>query len=529
MVYNSAMRVGHQAIFEQLRRDILAGKYDGENTLPSETTLARKFGVSRPTISLGGQDMKLKRRDFIRLTGASAAGIAAFGRCGSSSAAEKPSAPSAYSKALETAYDVDVFVAGGGPSGVAAAVSAARSGAKVFLAESTGAFGGMATSAFVPAFAQFTDGVNFLADGFGREVREIACAGSPTIYDGWVVLNPEKLKVFYDGVVQKAGVTFSFYTNVVDAVAEGDRIAYAVLASKRGLFAVRAKTYVDCTGDGDMLAFAGGKFEFGENGDREVQPPTLCSIWSGIEFDKRTIGDQTALPKAIEDGVFSVPDLHLPGFFKNIPGVPKVGIGNVGHVFGVDSTDERSLTKAMLDARRRLPEYERYYKKYLTGYEKMQLVCTAPNLGVRESRRFVCDYMLDEKDFLSRAVFPDEIGRYAYPIDLHTSKADAAEFKKMWAEFKKKYRYKKGESYGIPYRSLLPVSFSNALVAGRCLGASRKMQASIRVMPGCFITGQAAGVAAALAAKVGGETRQVKASDLQVALRAVKAYVPNIA
>lgn len=462
----------------------------------------------------------MKRREFLK-----AAAFAACAPAAVKAAEARVKAPGSYSRALETTYDVDVFVAGGGPSGIAAAVSAAKSGAKVFLAESTGAFGGMATAAFVPAFAQFGDGVNFLADGFGRAVREKACAESRTIYDGWVILNPEKLKVFYDGAAQAAGFAFSFYTNVVDAVAEGDRIAYAVLASKRGLFAVRAKTYVDCTGDGDLLAFAGGRFEYGDDMNREVQPSTLCSIWSGIEFKKRTKGDQSALQAAIDDGVFTVPDLHLPGFFNNIPGVPKVGIGNVGHVFGVDATDERSLTKAMLDARRRLPEYEKYYKNYLTGYENMQLVCTAPNLGVRESRRFVCDYMLSEPDFLRRAEFADEIGRYAYPIDLHVSKADAEAFKKMWADFRTKYKYKKGESYGIPYRSLLPVSFSNALVAGRCLGADRKMQASIRVMPGCFITGQAAGTAAALSARLGGETRKVQPADLQAALRKLGAYV----
>ena len=468
----------------------------------------------------------MRRREFMAMAAAACTGAA--GAHGEKTAAVvSKGGAHRYVRNLDTAYDVDVFVAGGGPSGVAAAVTAARCGAKVFLAESTGAFGGMATAAFVPAFAQFTDGVNFLADGFGREVREIACAGTPDIYEGWVVINPERLKSFYDGVAQRAGVEFSFFTNVVDAVANDGRIEYAVLSSKRGLFAVKAKTYVDCTGDGDMLAFAGARFGYGTNGDREVQPPTLCSIWSGIDFSRRTCADQEKLPEAIKDGVFSVPDLHLPGFFREIPGVPGVGIGNVGHVFGTDAADERSLTAAMLDARKRLAEYERYYKKYLNGYEKMALVCTAPRLGVRESRRFVCDATLSEKDFLARAVFPDEVGRYAYPIDLHVSKADAEAFKKMWHEFRTKYRYKKGESYGIPFRSLVPKSLSNALVAGRCLGADRKMQASIRVMPGCFITGQAAGAAAALAAGHGGDVRALDVKTLQKRLKQLGAYLPN--
>lgn len=434
-----------------------------------------------------------------------------------------------YARDLEVAHDADVFVAGGGPSGVAAAVTAAKCGAKVFLAESTGAFGGMATAAFVPAFAQFTDGVNFLADGFGRQVRERACAGTADLFDGWVPINPERLKSFYDEAVREAGVDFSFFTNVVDAVTEDGRIAYAVLSSKRGLFAVQARVFVDCTGDGDLLAFAGAPFEYGTDGDREVQPPTLCSIWSGIDFRQRTGADQAKLPQAIAAGVFSVPDLHLPGFIGEMPGVSGVGIGNVGHVFGTDATDERSLTEAMLDARRRLAEYGRYYRECLKGYEKMALVCTAPRLGVRESRRFVCDYTLSESDFLSRATFPDEIGRYAYPIDMHASKADAEAFGKMWEDYSEKYRYGKGESYGIPYRALTPKTLSNALVAGRCLGADRKMQASIRVMPGCFITGQAAGAAAALAAESGGDVRGFDVKTLQSRLKGLGAYLPRLA
>lgn len=456
-----------------------------------------------------------------------ACAVGAGARSASASSGRTPGSAGRYVRDLETSYDVDVFVAGGGPSGVAAAVSAARCGAKVFLAESTGAFGGMATAAFVPAFAQFTDGVNFLADGFGREVREVACAGTTDIYEGWVVINPERLKTFYDGAVQKAGVSFSFFTNVVDAETRDGRIEYAVLSSKRGLFAVKAKTYVDCTGDGDLLAYAGAEYEYGTDGDRDVQPSTLCSVWSGIDFGRRSCADQEKVAKAVEDGVFSVPDLHLPGFFRAVPGVPKVGIGNIGHVFGVDATDERSLTAAMLDARRRLPEYERYYKKYLTGYENMSLVCTAPRLGVRESRRFKCDYMLSEKDFLSRAVFEDEIGRYCYPIDLHVSKADREAFKAMWKEVRTKYRYRKGESYGIPYRSLVPKTLTNALVAGRCFGADRKMQASARVMPGCFITGQAAGAAAALASAAGGDVRGFDVKELRKKLKKIGAYLPN--
>ena len=242
-------------------------------------------------------------------------------------------------------------------------------------------------------------------------------------------------------------------------------------------------------------------------------PATLCTQWADIDFKADHPSPQSLLPKAIADGVFSVPDLHLPGISRR-PDGSSVGGGNVGHVFGVDPTDERSLTHAMIDARRRMVEYVRFYREYVKGHEKAALVATAPYLGIRESRRIVCDYRMTEKDFLDRATFADQIGRYCYPVDLHASKADAKAFAAFEKDFAEKYRYRPGESYGIPYRALIAKSFDNVLVAGRCIGSDRKMQASVRVMPSCFITGQAAGTAAALSVK-GGDVRGVPTDILR--------------
>ena len=180
----------------------------------------------------------------------------------------------------------------------------------------------------------------------------------------------------------------------------------------------------------------------------------------------------------------------------------------------------------MIEGRRVMSEYARYYREYLHGFENMNLVVTAGTLGIRESRRIACDYMLSGEDFLRRAVFDDEIGRYCYPVDLHVNATDKARYQRFWKEFSTDYRYAKGESYGIPYRSLCPVSLSNVLVAGRCIGTDRRMQASIRVMPGCFITGQAAGAAATLALETQ-DIRSVQAQTLQSALLKLGVYLPN--
>ena len=203
-----------------------------------------------------------------------------------------------------------------------------------------------------------------------------------------------------------------------------------------------------------------------------------------------------------------------------------VGGGNIGHTFGVDNTDERSITKALIHGRKLVLEYERYYKEYLCGFEKMKLVATGALLGVRETRRILGDYVLCLDDFKGRASFDDEIGRYSYPVDIHASKPDDESYRKFEAEFRT-LRYKKGESYGVPYRILTPRGLSNVLVAGRCVSTDRYLQGSIRVMPGCYITGQAAGVAAAIAVEQNTDTRGFPVRELQRRLLALGAYLPN--
>lgn len=428
-----------------------------------------------------------------------------------------------YSKELPVKYTVDVFVAGGGAAGVAASIAAARQGKTVLLVDSCGALGGLGTSGLVPAFAPFDDGVRPIATGIGWEIRNKVSKNFP-LNAYWTTIDAEELKRAYDDAVTEAGVICSFFTTVCDVVSNDGHIEYVVCTAKSGMFAVRAGMYVDCTGDGDLCALGGGRFEIGdtESGGK-VMPGTLCSLWSGIDWDNMPPQvPNKYIEKAYADGVLSYEDRHLPGIFVGDHGF---GGGNLGHLFDLDPTDERSLTAAMMWGRKSVCEYERYYKEYLRGYESMRLCATGAIAGVRESRRVTCDYTLCFNDFVKRAVFDDEIGRYCYPVDIHVANTDKAEYDRFENEYNN-LRYEAGESYGIPYRSLIASSFSNLLVAGRCIGTDRKMQASIRVMPGCFITGQAAGVAAALAAKTQ-DARSVRREELISALQKLGAYLPN--
>ena len=454
--------------------------------------------------------------------------LASVGALKSSAAADVASGGVRLEKALPVEDEVDVLVVGGGPAGLTAAIAAARAGKRVFLAETSGAFGGAATAAGVPTFCLFGDGERLLVGGIGMELRRMVSKEYP-VENGWTPINAEEMKLACDRLITSSTVKYSLFTTLCAARAEGRRLDAAVFASKRGLFAIRAKVFVDATGDADLVAFAGGAYEKGDaNGG--VMPATLCSLWGGVDFRSRSdFTEQTAqLEVALKDGHFSVPDRHLTGITPT-PGAPSgTGGGNVGHVFGVDPTDERSLTKAMIDARRRMPEFESFFRKYLKGYEKLGLLATAPYLGVRESRRVRCDYTLTAADFKARASFADEIGRYCYPVDIHPSSADPKAMAEFRRKFQKEYSYAKGESYGIPYRALVASSFDNVLVAGRCIGTDRAMQASVRVIPGCFITGQAAGAAAALAVDANAEVRKVEYAALRARLEKLGAVLRKI-
>lgn len=286
---------------------------------------------------------------------------------------------------------------------------------------------------------------------------------------------------------------------------------------------MRAKVFIDCTGDGDLSKLAGAEFRFGEEGTGEVMATTLCGIWEGADFSRATGSQTKRLEDAFRDHVFTNIDRHHSGMWKIKEGITG---SNCGHIYDIDGTDSDSMTGAMIAARRQLREYRRYYREYVEGYENLELVISASQIGIRETRRILCDYVMTLDDFNARASFEDEIGRYCYPVDIHSGKNTDEGYRKFATEHAN-LRYKTGESYGIPYRALTVRSFDNLLVAGRCISTDRYMQSSVRVMPGCYITGQACGAAAALA--VSGDTtiRGIDISALQSALLKGGAFLPN--
>jgi len=443
-----------------------------------------------------------------------------------------------FSRNIPLRHNVDIFIAGGGPAGVCAAVTAARAGKKVFIVEGSAAFGGNGTSGGLPMFCQMGDGINYLADGLGREISQKLRAAGGVAYPhtdlneqaaGWIIYRGEILKRVYDGLVEESGANFSFLTQLIAVESKNGRVDHVICWGKSGIFAVQAKVYIDTTGDGDLCAWAGATYDKGDPAGL-MQPPTLCSMWAQIDWDRANAAGhgiwqaEAFVEQAIRDGIFTVPDRHLPGM---IPVGPHTAGGNIGHAFGVDGTDERSVTKGLVWGRKVLVEYERFYKQYLKGFENMELVGTAALLGIRETRRIHGDYELNLEDFKSRAIFPDEIGRYAYWVDLHQTQAGEPGMAEHLQQ-RQLLKLAPGESYGIPYRCLTPKALQNVLTAGRCLSADRSIQGSLRVMPGCMITGQAAGMAAALAADLPTpNVHEIPVKELQHRLAHIGAFLPN--
>ncbi len=436
----------------------------------------------------------------------------------------------------------DVIVAGGGPSGVAAAIAAARNGCNTLIIEREAFFGGMATLACVPAFGPYTNGVQDLIGGIGREILEELKKGgyeSP-FYDrksdriegiDWYPIDPEHLKRVLDYLVIKSGSKVLFHTAVTDVKTHNGTIEAVQIFGKAGFQWLEAKYFIDCTGDGDLAAMAGAPWEYGDAQGR-VQAGTLCFRAAGIDVEQfmdyvRREGEDgnlsVASEKAKKDGHFPAGETKIGGMALQENGIAGL---NFGHVYNLKPLDPWDLSRAEMEARKRLPEMIGFLREYVPGMGHCVLVSSGPYLGIRESRRIKGRYTLTKEDFKNRADFPDAIAYYSYPIDIHGAVPEENQGnEKMYHNSK----YKNGECYGVPYRCLIPVGMKNLAVAGRSISSDRTMMGSVRIMCACFATGQAAGTAAAIGMREGGslELGDVDTGLLRRRLEEQKVYIKN--
>ena len=428
----------------------------------------------------------------------------------------------------------DVIVVGGGPAGITAAVAAAREGRKTLLIEATGALGGMSTMGMVPAWCPFSDKEKIiyrgLAERIFNECKAITPLVKPDALD-WVPINAEGLKVIYDRICKEFGVKVLFNTVLSDVDAEDGVIQAVIVSNKAGLTAYRAKIYIDCTGDADLSYFAGAETVKGDGTDESaLQPATHCFSFGGVNHEAFKNGPwlhssnkESPIHKVVADPEF--PNVIDPHMCSSVTlGIGTVGF-NAGHIYELDGTDPEALSDALALGRQKAHEVLAGLKKYHPNgaFDNAYVENTAPLMGIRETRRVVCDYKLTREDYMARRSFPDEIARNSYYIDLHMSPAQVKAAGGNHGEARAA-RYGKGESHGIPYRCLTPRGWANLLVAGRIVWCDRDLLASVRVMPNCLTTGEAAGVAAALAIGGDGNVHNISTDTLREKLRGYGAW-----
>jgi hypothetical protein len=409
--------------------------------------------------------------------------------------------------------DADVVVVGGGPAGLVAAIASARNGARTLLVERYGHLGGMATGGFVLLLDQFCDMEKQIIYGIPQEMvdRLVKLGGavrppesetfqrSEEILEKWdkfyfvwasrvkwsAMIDPEAMKSLANTMTEEEGVKLLLHSMAVGAAVENDRIKAVVLEGKSGRMAVSGKVVIDATGDGDVAAAAGAPFEEGRLPITVISRVGSVDVQKAIRFEqenpeqyRKLIADLTGTLS--RDGVLFEPwsrTIHDNEVWFDCPTFQDLNALSVEDLTLVE-IKARKYTGIILD----------YYKEKMPGFATSYVLDTAPQIGVRESRRIIGDYVLSEKDIKSRRKFEDVVARYASVFD-------------------------PGYPFDIPYRCLVPKKIDNLLMTGRCVSSTHDALNHIRLIPSCMALGQAAGTAAALSVKT-----NVKPRDLNVVL-----------
>lgn len=415
----------------------------------------------------------------------------------------------------------DVVVAGGGPAGIAAAVSAARLGAKTVLIERFGVLGGMMTSGHVQPILGMTAPYTMYHEVCGllnqghEEVERITTRNGSEIH-----VDPEEAKRRLLELAVESGADVYLQTAVVDVEKEDGRVRRLLLTSPEGPCIVEGKMFVDATGDGYVAYRGGAPYETGREGDGLRQPETIEFTVGGVD-ETRAVScyggsDPVTLPdgkkysqlcrEASDNGILpgnvSIVRLHRTFY----PGERQV---NATQANGCEVLNAKGILEAELELRQQIDQVVRFLKDFVPGYEACYVKASASALGVRETRRFKGEYVLSDEDVETGARFPDVVVHRAwFLIDIHNPKGGG----------QAEGHSKPAVPYDIPLRSLIPKNLDGVFLAGRNISGTHRAHGSYRVMGIALATGQAAGIAAAVCAMDGLGARELDYRRVQKVL-----------
>lgn len=421
--------------------------------------------------------------------------------------------------------EYDVAVLGGGPAGIAAAGAAAKRGMRTLLVEHYGFLGGMGTAAGVTNFcglhANVHGDIRRVVHGISTELLERIAAldglNAPHLVLGKThaqAYDMSAYKCAADQLLAADGADVLFHAHGARVLRTDERVVDAlVVETKSGRQAILAQAFIDCSGDGDLCHLAGTPTQKGD-GHGGALFPTLMFRVNGVD-PERAKDAPAQIPRLMEEaqarGEFRFPRKGAIVRPQKNPAEWRVNVTQVRRADGraADGTDAVELSAAEMEGRRQVVEYFRFLRTRVPGFERSYIVDIAPQLGVRETRRVVTPCMLSGEDVLACADFDDAIGVNGWPLELHV----AGDVEWRWPEIPASRGYNQ-----LPFRMLLPVGLDNVLVAGRCAGMTHEGQSAARVSGACFVMGQAAGTAAALALQAGVPPRALDIAALQRAL-----------
>ena len=413
----------------------------------------------------------------------------------------------------------DVVVCGGGPAGFIAAIAAARKGASVALVEQYGFLGGMATTSYVAPLSVFTYKGRKVIGGIPWEfIERLEELGGGLIEKplGNVAFDPELYKLLCQRMVLEAGVKLYLHSYLSGCVCGDGRISQVIIENKSGSQALEADVFIDCTGDADLAYMAGVPMQ--DKSGRPLQPMSSYFILNGVDTDSPMVREAMhhnkqgencyCLPmrkKMLElQEELDIPDFGGPWYCTTLhDGCVAVNVTRVS----ADACDAEQLSAAECSLREDCFRMAGIFRKLFPEFRNCYVASVAVNGGVRETRNIKGMHVISAQEYLNACHYEDSISRGAHPIDIHASKGASQS-----VTFLEEPAY-------VPYRALIAEGFPNLLVAGRCLSADRVAFASLRVQASCMGSGQAAGVAAALASASGVAVQDVDVPSLVTELK----------
>lgn len=413
----------------------------------------------------------------------------------------------------------DVVVCGGGPAGFIAAIAAARKGASVALVEQYGFLGGMATTSYVAPLSVFTYKGRKVIGGIPWEfIERLEELGGGLIEKplGNVAFDPELYKLLCQRMVLEAGVKLYLHSYLSGCVCGDGRISQVIIENKSGSQALEAAVFIDCTGDADLAYMAGVPMQ--DKSGRPLQPMSSYFILNGVDTDSPMVREAMhhnkqgencyCLPmrkKMLElQEELDIPDFGGPWYCTTLhDGCVAVNVTRVS----ADACDAEQLSAAECSLREDCFRMAGIFRKLFPEFRNCYVASVAVNGGVRETRNIKGMHVISAQEYLNACHYEDSISRGAHPIDIHASKGASQS-----VTFLEEPAY-------VPYRALIAEGFPNLLVAGRCLSADRVAFASLRVQASCMGSGQAAGVAAALASASGVAVQDVDVPVLVAELK----------